>query len=89
MENLSDRLNRLSVSQTIEMAQKSRELQKHGKNVINLSLGEPDFHTPKHVKDAAKKAIDENYTTYTPVPGYQELRMAIAQKLKNENDQVH
>lgn len=86
MEKVSERLNKLSVSQTLQMAQKSRELKNEGKNVINLSIGEPDFNTPDHIKDAAKRSIDENYTTYSPVPGYQDLREAICDKLKREND---
>lgn len=84
MEKVSERLNKLSVSQTLQMAQKSRELKNEGKNVINLSIGEPDFNTPDHIKDAAKRSIDENYTTYSPVPGYQDLREAICDKLKGE-----
>lgn len=82
---LSDRVNSLSVSQTIAMAQKARELASQGKNVIKLSLGEPDFQTPQHIKEAAKQAIDEGFTFYTPVPGTVELREAIAQKLKRDN----
>lgn len=85
MNKLSDRINNLSESATIAMAQRSRELQSEGKDVINLSLGEPDFHTPDFIKEAAKKAIDENYTTYTPVPGYLELREAIVHKFKRDN----
>ena len=83
---LSDRINQLSESQTIQMAKKSRELAAKGFDVINLSFGEPDFHTPDFIKDAAKKALDENYTYYTPVPGYPELRKAISAKLKRENN---
>lgn len=85
MNQLSDRLNRLSPSQTLAMSQKSSELKAQGVDVINLSVGEPDFHTPQHIKDAAKKAIDENYSYYSPVPGYPALRKAIVEKLKNEN----
>lgn len=85
MENLSDRLNRLSPSATLAMSQKSSELKAQGVDVINLSVGEPDFNTPDHIKEAAKKAIDENYSRYSPVPGYPALRNAIAAKLKNEN----
>ena len=86
MNVLSDRINRLSESQTIKMAKMGRELAAKGVDVINLSFGEPDFHTPKHIKEAAKHAIDEDYTYYTPVPGYPELRKAIVAKLKNENN---
>lgn len=82
---LSDRINNLSESATLKMTKLGRELAAKGVNVISLSVGEPDFHTPDHVKDAAKKALDENYTRYSPVPGYPELRQAIANKLKNEN----
>ncbi len=85
MENLSDRLNRLSPSATLAMSQKSSELKAQGVDVINLSVGEPDFNTPDHIKEAAKKAIDENYSRYSPVPGYPALKNAIAAKLKNEN----
>lgn len=86
MNVLSDRINRLSESQTIKMAKMGRELAAKGVDVINLSFGEPDFYTPKHIKEAAKRAIDEDYTYYTPVPGYPELRKAIVAKLKNENN---
>ncbi|MDX5347107.1 MAG: pyridoxal phosphate-dependent aminotransferase [Hymenobacteraceae bacterium] len=82
---LSDRISALSESQTIAMAKKARELAAKGYDVINLSFGEPDFQTPQHIKDAAKKAIDDGYTFYTPVAGYPELRKAIAEKLQNEN----
>ena len=85
MNQLSDRLNRLATSATLAMSQKSSELKAQGVDVINLSVGEPDFDTPDHIKEAAKKAIDENYTRYTPVPGYPALRKAICAKLKNEN----
>jgi aspartate aminotransferase len=85
MEYLSDRVKSLSVSQTLAMAQKSRELKAKGIDIINLSLGEPDFFTPDDVKEAAKKAIDENYTLYPPVPGYGDLRDAISQKFLEEN----
>lgn len=83
---LSDRINALEESQTIGMAKKARELAAKGINVINLSFGEPDFQTPQHIKDAAKKAIDDGFTFYTPVPGYPELRKAIAAKLKRDNN---
>jgi aspartate aminotransferase len=85
MEYLSDRVKSLSVSQTLAMAQKSRELKAKGIDIISLSLGEPDFFTPDDVKEAAKKAIDENYTLYPPVPGYSDLREAISQKFLEEN----
>ncbi len=85
MNTLSNRINNLSESATIAMAQRSRELKAQGLDIISLSLGEPDFHTPDFVKEAAKKAIDENYTTYTPVPGYLELREAICNKFKRDN----
>ena len=82
---LSDRINSLSESQTISMAKKARELGAKGIKVINLSFGEPDFQTPQFIKDAAKKAIDDGYSFYTPVSGYPELRTAIAEKLQREN----
>ncbi|HWW39023.1 pyridoxal phosphate-dependent aminotransferase [Pedobacter sp.] len=85
MTFLSKRINNLSESQTIKMAKLGRELSAKGIDVINLSFGEPDFFTPEHVKEAAKKAIDENYSYYTPVSGYPELRKAIAEKLLKEN----
>ena len=86
MAQLSDRLNRLSPSATLAMSQKSGEMKAQGIDVINLSVGEPDFNTPDHIKDAAKKAVDENYSRYSPVPGYPELRKAIVGKLQKEND---
>jgi len=86
MSALSNRINNLSESATIKMAKLGRELAAKGVDVISLSFGEPDFHTPEHIKDAAKKAMDENYTYYTPVAGYPELRKAIAKKLKDENN---
>ncbi|WP_066839616.1 pyridoxal phosphate-dependent aminotransferase [Rufibacter ruber] len=82
---LSDRITSLAESQTIAMAKKARELAASGVDVINLSFGEPDFQTPQYIKDAAKKAIDDGYTFYTPVPGYPELRKAIVEKLKRDN----
>jgi aspartate aminotransferase len=85
MEYLSDRIKSLSVSQTLAMAQKSRELKAQGIDIISLSLGEPDFNTPDYIKEAAKKAIDENYSRYPPVPGYADLREAISKKFKTEN----
>ena len=85
MNQLSDRLNRLSPSATLAMSQKSAELKAQGIDIINLSVGEPDFNTPDHIKEAAKKAVDDNYSRYSPVPGYPALRQAIVDKLKREN----
>ena len=85
MEHISKRVQSLSISQTLAMAQKSRELKEQGIDVISLSLGEPDFNTPDDVKEAAKKAIDDNYSFYPPVPGYLDLRQAISRKFKEEN----
>jgi len=85
MEHVSRRVQSLSVSQTLAMAQKSRELKEQGIDVISLSLGEPDFNTPDDIKEAAKKAIDDNYSFYPPVPGYADLRQAISRKFKEEN----
>lgn len=86
MNFLSDRLNSLSPSETLAMSQKSNELKAQGFDVINLSVGEPDFTTPEHIKEAAKKAVDNNFSFYSPVPGYMELRKAICAKLKSENN---
>lgn len=86
MNPLSDRINNLSTSQTLAMAALARELKAQGKDIISLSLGEPDFNTPDFVKEAAKRAIDENYSTYTPVEGYAELKEAICKKFKRDND---
>ncbi|MDR1222863.1 MAG: pyridoxal phosphate-dependent aminotransferase [Tannerella sp.] len=86
MEQLSARLAGLSPSETLAMSQKSNELKARGIDVINLSVGEPDFNTPGHIKDAAKKAIDDNFSFYSPVPGYPDLRRAIVEKLKRENN---
>jgi aspartate aminotransferase len=85
MEYLSDRIKSLSVSQTLAMDQKSRELKAKGIDVISLSLGEPDFNTPDYIKEAAKVAIDNNFSKYPPVPGYNDLREAISKKFKEEN----
>ena len=85
MAELSNRLNRLAPSATLAMSQKSSEMKAQGVDVINLSVGEPDFNTPDHIKEAAKKAIEDNFSRYSPVPGYPELRKAIVAKLKNEN----
>lgn len=84
-QNLSDRINNLATSQTLAMAAKTRELREEGKDIIGLSLGEPDFNTPDFIKDAAIKAINENYNSYTPVDGYVELKDAISLKFKRDN----
>ena len=86
MNPLSDRINNLSTSQTLAMAALARELKAQGKDIISLSLGEPDFNTPDFIKEAAKKAIDENYSTYSPVDGYMELKEAICRKFKRDNN---
>ena len=85
MTQLSDCLKRLSPSATLAMSQKSNEMKANGIDVINMSVGEPDFNTPDHIKEAAKKAIDDNFSRYSPVPGYVDLRKAIVEKLRNEN----
>ena len=82
----SKRIKRISVSQTLEMAKRSSELREKGIDIIDMSVGQPDFPTPAHIKQAAKEAIDKNYTFYTPVPGYSDLRQAIVDKLKRENN---
>lgn len=86
MSQLSERLQRLAPSATLAMSQKSSEMKAQGIDVINMSVGEPDFNTPEHIKEAAKKAIDDNFSKYSPVPGYADLREAISAKLKKEND---
>lgn len=86
MTQVSERLASLSPSETLAMSQKSNELKAQGIDVINLSVGEPDFFTPDHIKEAAKKAIDANFSFYSPVPGYPDLRKAIVDKLKRENN---
>ena len=86
MIHLSERISKMQESATLKMAKISRELKAQGQDIIDLSIGEPDFDTPQHIKDAAKKAIDEGYTHYTPVPGYLELRKAISLKLKRDNN---
>ncbi|PKQ63025.1 aspartate aminotransferase [Labilibaculum filiforme] len=86
MLKVSDRIAGMEVSPTLAMSQKSREMKAQGIDVINLSVGEPDFDTPDHIKKAAKKAIDDNYSHYSPVPGYIELRQAVVNKLKRENN---
>lgn len=83
---LSERVTSLAESQTIGMAKLSRELTMQGKDIVNLSLGEPDFITPQHIRDAAKKAIDEGYTFYPPIAGFADLRKAISEKFKRENN---
>ncbi len=85
MDRISKRIQSLAASATLAMSQKSNELKAQGVDVINLSVGEPDFNTPDHIKEAAKKAIDENFSFYTPVAGYMSLRKAISAKLKEEN----
>jgi aspartate aminotransferase len=86
MEYLSNRIKKLSESQTIAMNQKTRDLQSQGIDIINLTVGEPDFFTPPHVKEAGKKAIDDNFSFYSPIDGYMDLRKAIANKFKVENN---
>lgn len=85
MEHISNRVKQLAPSATLAMSQRSAELKAQGIDMINLSVGEPDFHTPEHIKEAAKRAVDENFSFYTPVPGYMSLRKAIADKLAREN----
>lgn len=85
MAQVSERIANLAESETLAMSQKSNELKAQGVDVINMSVGEPDFFTPDHIKEAAKKAIDDNFSFYTPVPGYMSLRKAICDKLKKEN----
>ena len=84
MNQVSNRLAALAPSQTLAMSQKSNELKAQGVDVINLSVGEPDFTTPEHIKEAAKKAIDDNFSFYSPVPGYLDLRKAICGKRKTK-----
>ncbi len=86
MNILSNRLNRLAPSATLVMSQKSSELKAQGIDIINMSVGEPDFNTPDHIKAAAVKAVEENWSRYSPVAGYPALREAIVAKLKNENN---
>ena len=85
MNTLSNRLNRLQPSATLAMSQKSNEMKAQGIDIINMSIGEPDFNTPEAIKNAARKAIDDNYSHYSPIPGYPALRNAIVEKLKREN----
>jgi aspartate aminotransferase len=86
MASLSARLTKMAASETVAMNQKSKDLQAQGIDIINLSVGEPDFNTPDHIKEALKKAVDDNYSFYPPVAGYPELRKAIVKKFKNENN---
>lgn len=86
MIQLSDRLLSMEESATIAMSRKSRELKALGKDVISLSLGEPDFNTPDFIKDAAKEAMKNNFTKYMPVPGYEDLRESISKKFKRDNN---
>lgn len=85
MGQIANRIENLAVSETLAMSQKSGELKAQGIDVINMSVGEPDFFTPDHIKEAAKQAVDDNFSFYTPVPGYMSLRQAISDKLKKEN----
>src|SRR5574344_1311303 len=85
MAQLSNRLNRLAPSATLAMAQKSSDLTAQGIDIINMSVAQPDLNTPDHINEAAKRAIDNNYSKYSPVPGYPDLRKAIVAKLKKEN----
>lgn len=89
MSQVSERLASLSPSETLAMSQKSNELKAQGIDVINMSVGEPDFYTPDHIKEAAKKAVDDNFSFYSPVPGYPALRKAIVEKLKKENNLIY
>ena len=86
MHELAKRIANLDESATIRMAQLSRELKRQGKDIIDLSLGEPDFITPLHIREAAKKAIDDGYTHYTPVAGYLDVRETISKKFKRDNN---
>ena len=86
MEKFSERLNRMSFSQTFVMSNKVREMKAKGIDVISLTLGEPDFDVPDNIKKAAHDAIDQNYSHYSPVPGFLELRKAIVDKLKRDNN---
>jgi len=85
-QHLSERINNMSTSATLAMAAKARELRNEGKDIIGLSLGEPDFNIPDFIKDAAKQAIEDNYSSYSPVDGYADLKKAIANKFKRDND---
>src|SRR5680860_1172804 len=85
-KHLSERINNMSTSATLAMAAKTRELRNEGKDIIGLSLGEPDFNIPDFIKEAAKQAIDDNYSSYSPVDGYADLKKAIANKFKRDNN---
>ena len=89
MCKLSDKILSIEESATLAMARKSREMRESGKEIINLSLGEPDFNTPNFIKEAAKKAIDENYSKYTPVAGYKELLETISHKFRRDNNIIY
>ena len=89
MEYLSDRIKAMATSATMAMARKSRELKSGGQDIISLSLGEPDFNTPAYIREAAKEAIDSNYSKYPPVSGYVDLRDAICRKFKEENGIIY
>ena len=86
MESVSSRIEKLAPSATMAMNQKGRDLKDQGIDVINMSVGEPDFNTPDHIKEAAKKAIDNNFSFYPPAPGFPDLREAISNKFKRENN---
>ena len=86
MNILSNRILNMAESETLAMTAKARELKAQGKDVISLSIGEPDFNTPEEVKEAAKQAIDDNFTHYPPVPGYPDLREAVCKKFKRDNN---
>ncbi|MCK7553845.1 aminotransferase class I/II-fold pyridoxal phosphate-dependent enzyme [Chitinophaga sedimenti] len=86
MLQLAERLSRISEPQTIKMAKLSRELKAQGIDIVDLSIGEPDFDTPEHIREAAKKAIDEGFTHYTPVAGYPEVKKAVTVKLQRDNN---
>jgi aspartate aminotransferase len=89
MEFISNRASKMEESVTIKMAALATELKEQGKDIISLTLGEPDFNTPDFIKESAKKAIDDNYSSYTPVPGYKDLRQAICNKFKRDNNIDH
>lgn len=84
--HLSERIKSMSTSATLAMAAKARELRGQGKDIIGLSLGEPDFNIPDFIKDAAKQAVDDNYSSYSPVDGYVDLKQAISNKFKRDNN---
>ena len=86
---LSKKIRNMEESATLAMARKSRELKDKGKTIINLSLGEPDFHTPDFIKESAKKAIDDNFSKYTPVPGYKDLLETVSEKFQRDNKLIY